>query len=102
MSEQYHIVRSYPTRPFSRYACTLEQANTDEGFRVTDVDPAVADTGWMQQLSDHMLRPQLAQTSEVNETGIIEQMGMVHGPSPKHFENAVRTIPGAYLSAHGR
>lgn len=103
MSEQYHISRSYPTKPFQRYACTLVQADTPEGFRVVDHDPKVADVAWLEHLSTHMLKPQMLQSSEVTEKGIIEKVPTtVLGPSPRHFESAVRTIPGAYLSASGR
>jgi hypothetical protein len=103
MSEQYHIHKSFPTKPFQRYACTLEQANTPLGFRVVDADPDVADVAFLEKLSDHMSRAQMIQDSEVTELGIIEKPPQIaHGPSPRHFENAVRTIPGAYLSAHGR
>lgn len=102
-ADQYHIVRSFPTKPFDRFACTLEPADSEAGYKIVDFDPDVADSMWLHQLADHFRKPQVVQTTETKEDGtIVEKRAWVHAPSRAHFEGAVRTMERAHLSASGR
>lgn len=100
----FHLWRGYPDRPYYRYAASIVPDSTrPDGYRVTDHDPAVADVGFLQRLSDTLTQGVMVQGSIPGENGaVILTQRWVHPGEDGHFETAVRMVPGAYLRNIGR
>jgi len=99
---KYHIWRQFDHEPYTRYGCTLEQADTPDGYRMVDSDPSVASMDFLHTLADHLRQPIGVQSAAVDGDGVSHFMH-TRGPGEVgHFEAAVRSIPGAYLCAVGR
>ena len=98
----FHLWRKYPTAPFRRWACTVQKTDTEDGFRVADYDPNVADIHFLHRMqgtlaAHHPIRG----GREVD--GVIDETISYEGPDhPDHFETAIRLVPNAVLRGAGR
>lgn len=106
MAEEFHLWKHFNTAPFTRYACTLvEDASTEDGYRVTQHDPSVADVSFMHQLSDGMAKPRRVRDSIVDKTKdeltITEAIHTAMVKEPGHFEAAVYQIRGTIIRGVG-
>lgn len=104
MAEQVHLWREYRVAPFQRFACTIEEADTESGYRIVDYDPAVGDVTFLHVLHEHMQKPipmHLA-PEQPNPDGIVDRVGWGHPGQPGHFAEAVRQVPGATVRHEGR
>lgn len=99
---QYHLWRKYPTKPFTRFACSLEQAPTEEGYRVVDFDPRVADAAFMHRMAEALRAEHVGQSSEEYQGMIGERLSWVQHGDEGHFGIAVRAVPNAVLRGEGR
>ncbi len=98
-----HIHREYDVAPFMRFAMTVvEDDNTDHGYRVSDYDPAVADSVFMSAFHHHMARP--TRTIVGGSDGDIEWSGpkIVYPKQPGFFDSATRSVPNATRCHSGR
>lgn len=95
---QQALFRMYSTKPYYRRACLISYApETEDKYRLTQVDPQVCDTGFMASINRVMATPQRIRESVVTKTGIQQ----VIKPDPtvvgteEHFVLAVEVIPAS-------
>ncbi len=98
-AKQFHLWRRYPTAPYRRWACTVEPADTDAGFKIVDSDRVVADAGFLHTLSDHMGRPRPCAERTEDEAMVYV---MVEPGSDSYFAEAIRSVPHTALRSVGR
>lgn len=97
-----HIWRKMEDPPYLRFACTIEKADTSDGYKLSDVDVSVADPGFLHDLAEHMVKPFHVRSS-MAEGDMTMEFASVRNPGEVgHFETAIRSIPNALLSAVGR
>ena len=97
MRDGFNLWRDYPTRPYRRWACLIEHADTPEGYRLSSYDPNVADAGFLHSLADHLRKPQLVADSIHDGDTIIETAVWMPPGGAGHLDGAVRSAPGAML-----
>jgi len=93
---QYALFREFQTKPFYRRACVITHApETEDKYRLTQVNAQVCDTGFMSLIARAMMTPQVVRESVEKDNRI----SMVIRPEPtllgteEHFELAVEQIP---------
>lgn len=102
MADQFHLWRQYSTAPYLRFACTVEQADTPDGFRIVDYDVNVADLHFLHTMQTTM-RSHVIVRDSVEKDGVIAEGMSYEGPDyPEHFETAIRMVPDAFLRGEGR
>ena len=98
----FHLWRKYPTEPYRRWACTVRQEDTEDGFRVIDYDDHVADIHFLHTMQD-TLRAHHPVRDSVEHDGVLVETRDYAGPDhPEHFETAIRLVPNAVLRGTGR
>jgi hypothetical protein len=86
-----------------RFACSLvEDAGTELGYRVVDYDPAVADPTFTHGLHSHMRRAHPVNREATDDDGVVDVTTIAHPKDSGHFQEAVRSMPGARFRATGR
>jgi len=96
----WHLFREFPSAPYLRWACALvEDPNTDDGYRIVDHDPMVADGGLLGGLAFHMRRPQRIMTGEVEDGVIFDGLGTVNPGEPGYFQSALMTLAGTLVGS---
>lgn len=98
----FHLWRRYATAPYRRFACTVEKADTEDGFRITDYDENVADVHFLHSVTHTLRSHHTVRTGEEDGTKIVENIEYVGPEHPEHFESAIRMVPGAVLRGVGR
>jgi len=99
----YHLWRRFPGRPSRLWACTLAKDSTvEDGYRVSDFDPAIADAGFLHRMADMLRTPQRVRSSVREGSTILETARYINPGEPGHFGVAVRMIPDAVLRGEGR
>lgn len=101
-ARQYHLWRKYDAAPFVRWACCVEQADTPDGYVVTEHDPQVADVRFLHGLMDTLTSDQPVYGSIEEDGMVIETIEYQPPGSPGHFGSAVRRVPGALIRPMGR
>ena len=99
----HYMWRAYSSVPYDRYACTITyDPKAEEGYRVTDHEPSIADAQFFHSLADHMLLPQMVQEGIERDGAHVDEVYWVQPGSEVHFEAAVRSFPLTSLSWKGR
>lgn len=101
----YHLGRRYLTKPFVRFACTVVEAHHSEsGFQIVDLDPKVADSGFLSMFDAHMQQPMQVTSGGHDEATKIDYLEVIEATprSTLHFSNAIRHVPGTFLVGEGR
>jgi hypothetical protein len=96
----FALFREYQTKPFYRRACVISYApETMDKYRLTEVDMAVCDTGFMSKIARVMATPQPIRASQTDKSGKGIRMVILDKPtvvgSEQHFTLAVEVIPDA-------
>ena len=93
---QHALFREYQTKPFYRRACVISYApETDDKYRLTQVDGRVCDTGFMALIARVMQTPKAIRQSTERGNATVMMIGdkpTIVG-SPQHFVMAVEAIP---------
>jgi hypothetical protein len=99
----YHLWRDYEAAPFRRWACdVVPDTATEDGYKITDYDPNVADGVFLHRLREHMAKPTTVHLDIDDAEGIADGVTTAHPKEPKHFAEAIRIVPGAHISGEGR
>lgn len=97
----FHLWRRFDTKPWYRFACTIEQAHDrPAGFTVKASDPIVADTAFIARLDAHFRGPVQRKHSIRQGNGDqIDYREAIDRSSKSYFAVAARSIP---FARHGR
>jgi hypothetical protein len=99
----YHMWRSFPSKPHWRWAFDVAQDEASEdGYKIADYDPAVADGALMHAFHEHMPRPALTRGLVDGSEEQGETIGFVYEGESGHFDSAVRTFRDLMIGATGR
>ena len=101
---QFHVHRRYNARPFRRFAFTVDfDAASEDGYKIVDFDPNVADAYFLGQFANHMAQPQRDVVSGGHENGVwYTTTEDYESGTLEHYTTAVRNMPGAAIMAKGR
>jgi len=99
-----HLWRSIDTPPYFRWACdVIGDASSEDGFRVVDHDPDVADTVFMHRLARAFHREYLTMEYVEGRGGVHADCGSVIRPHDDgYFEEAIMMVPQAVIRPAGR
>lgn len=90
--EQFNFWRRYNVKPFYRWACVIvEDADTEQGYRVVDHDPHVADGTMLHALSDHFAKSHTKRGGGFANGVNYEETGVIHPGEDGYFVTAVHT-----------
>ena len=94
---QFALFRMYVNAPFYRRACVITfDSQTNDKYRLTQVNPRVCDTGFMGVIHRAMSAPQLPQrpiSMHQGATTVREIGDPILPGSEDHFRTAVESIP---------
>lgn len=91
--DTFDLWRKYRVRPFFRWACRVERADTEDGFRISDHDGSVADAVFLHALRDHMSKPTnviFSRPMGGKDGGSAVVRDVRYPGDMGHFESAVR------------
>lgn len=98
---KYHLWRKFSTKPYHRYACTVVQADTEDGFEIVEFDRKVADPYFLHEMANrmrhgvHTLRGGYDEEDKVR----YDELAWLSPHDPGHFETAIRQIPNSVLGS---
>ncbi len=98
----FHLWRKYETAPYRRWACTVQQADTPDGFRVTDLDPSVADVRFLHSMQATLTARHPVRGSFQEGATVLETLDYAGSEHEAHFGTAIRLIPDAVIRGKGR
>jgi len=58
VATRFYLWRRYNTAPFRRYAMTVERSLNDDGYKITDHDPKIADAPFLANFATQLATPQ--------------------------------------------
>lgn len=90
---KYEMYRDYHRSPYRRWACTIEAADTEAGFKILAHDPHVADDAWLHALGQHLTNPHIVRGAIDDDKQHGDAYSLVDHSHPDHFHEAVRTFP---------
>jgi len=103
MADTFHLWRKYPAAPYFRYACTVQAADTEAGYRITDYDEHVADVTYLHGMQDVLRAHHPIRGGVDDGKGHIAETVDYAGPEhPEHLGTAIRLIPDTVLRGMGR
>jgi hypothetical protein len=103
MTGTFYLWRKYLTVPFLRYACTVEKADTEEGYRVADYDEHVADISFLHGMQDVLRAHHPIRGGGSDSQGLTWESVTYAGPEhPDHLGTAIRLVPDAVVRGIGR
>ncbi len=88
----YHLWASFPSKPYSRWACEIEEADTDAGFRIIRHDYKVADAMFLHRLANHLAKPIPITVMVEGADRFISGRKIVHFGEPGHFDESIRVM----------
>ncbi len=102
MASSVHLWRRFRTGLRRRWAAeVIEDEDAEDGYRILDHDPSVADPMFLHRLALHMAQPhpvQHHQPLEGEDGGHVDRVTLAHSGDEGHFQEAIRTLAGAFVS----
>ena len=93
-----HLWREYPTFPFTRWACEIEEDLTlPAGYRVVNSDSLVFNPTFALALHESFKRPLQIVGGGIDGDKSVSSMHAVYPGDPLYYAAAIRQVPQAVL-----
>ena len=96
----WHIFRKFQNSPYLRWACGIvEDVHTDDGYRVVDHDPKIADAEFLAGLSFHLHKTHMSRIGKEVGDKIVDGFGQLSPGEDGYFSTAMDRLEGALVGS---